>query len=265
MFVQWQQFYNAPTLSLWIVLGLLLVVPRHNRHRQAWLILILPLAVAGFWQVLSLAVDLHEDAPGLETLPYFSLSLAIAWTSVWLVGPWLCRGGRIGTTLLALIVMFVVGAVANFGYCGWSLCSSDALAFGGVLYVAVVVPTALSGFGCRRGFRSSSFLLWLALWIPVVCTIGSLGVVGIMMLCLGQLTDVGDIARFLFSMMFGGMVMAVFLYILNLPVALLCIFSSFYRERLFAMFGPMEPEPWDTLPPLSPFADRDTMEGLSQP
>jgi hypothetical protein len=259
--LKWERYYSAPTLPLWIVLGLLLVVPRHNRHWQAWLILILPLAVTGFWQVIEFVID----SENLQGLPYYSLSLVVAWTSVWLVGPWLCRGGRVGTTLLAFLVILAVGVVANVGYCGWSFGSSSGLAFAGVHGVTMVVATALAGCCCRKGFRPGAYSLWLALWMLVVCGVGSLTWGGITMLCLGQLNGIGNIIPFLSQLLFAGIITGGVLYILNLPIALLCIFIPFYRERFFAMFGPMEPEPWDTLPPLSPFADRDTMEGLSQP
>ena len=78
VFFRWRWHYYFPSLPLWGVLALLLVLLPENRKRQAWLMLIPPLCVAALWQGVGLAFGPSE---GLESFGYFWTSLTIAWAA----------------------------------------------------------------------------------------------------------------------------------------------------------------------------------------
>ena len=62
----WRWYYSVPTLPLWALIVLLLVVPKANRHRQAWLILI-PLGVVLFCVALgALFMWLTSERKGMD-------------------------------------------------------------------------------------------------------------------------------------------------------------------------------------------------------
>jgi hypothetical protein len=73
--LEWQWYYNVPGLPVWIVLLLVVVVPRHNRHWQAWLILVLPLLAAAFSLLIETLI------PESDVFGQFVTALAIAWAS----------------------------------------------------------------------------------------------------------------------------------------------------------------------------------------
>ncbi len=238
MLFQWRWYYNVPGLALWVVLLLLAVVPRHNRHLQAWLILMVPLLAAAFSFTLRL---LFPDSSGSDGFGQFITALAIAWTCVWLMGKWLGEGRRLRTALGAGAVMFAIGAVAYVGYLGFWV-SSDVtwplVGIWAVCSVPLVGATACTGYCCRETCDPLKLLLWPLLWIPVI------GAVCIMLFVAGivavEAGDVFSAPELLVMFVVQGLVATPFvaaaLYVLNLPIALLCTFSPDYRARFSRLF-----------------------------
>ncbi len=52
--IDWHWYYGAATEAPWALIALLLVVPKANRNRQAWLILIPLVAALLLWRGLAL-------------------------------------------------------------------------------------------------------------------------------------------------------------------------------------------------------------------
>jgi hypothetical protein len=235
--LNWRWYHYVPGLPPWIVLGLLLVLPRHNRNRQAWLILILPLLVAAFWQLILAA--LPEPSAELGFAASFVTALAIAWASMWLLGPWLCVGGRAGTSFLGLAAMLAVGAVAYFGYFGVRY-SSDApslVVFWSAWPVSLAAAMALSGFCCRRVYRPGYMMLWLLLWMPVASAACMSVVAASLVAWQPELRDSpGQLLVVFISCMAFSLMMAGMLYVFNLPVMILARACPCYRERLHQMY-----------------------------
>ena len=157
LFVHWGWYYSLPGLAMWIVLAVLLVVPKHNRTFHAWLILVLPAAVSGLTlltRCLFPAWPVEFD--GVETIV---CAFAGAWAGVWLLGPWLSHGGGMRVSALTLVAMFAFGVVGYVGYFGfwvsdelllplflsWTVCS-----------VALVAAMALIGWSCRKILRPAA-------------------------------------------------------------------------------------------------------------
>ena len=238
--VEWHWYYSLPSLPLWGLLVLLLVAPRHNRDRRAWLILVLPLLVAGFGQLMSLA------SGSISIMFYFLTIVSIAWAVVWLLAPWLSAKRRLVRALLALVVMALVGAAGYVGYFEFTL-SGELIGtwaiFWGMATVSLVAGMTISGHLCREKKPMYVFMLWLALWIPVTCLISMIVFTVIMATCTGDIDMLGMV-------LCSGIVLTFFfslcIYILNVPLMILVRYNSLYRERFAGMFCPIElPDDYD--------------------
>ena len=168
---QWHWYYNVPGLPQWILLLLMAVVLKRNRNWQAWLILLLPLALSFFWL---LTFVLISDSSQWEMFGQFLNAVAIAWVSVWLMGPWILRGGRVRAFLGACAVMFAVGIVGYVSYFGFWV-SSDItgplIGLGAICLVPLIASATLTGWCYCGHFSPLQLLLWPMLWIPAVCLI----------------------------------------------------------------------------------------------
>jgi len=206
--------------------------------------LILPLLVAGLGELFGALLGFPDQ---LGSMLYWLTAMAIAWACVWLVAPWLRARRRFHRTLSAWAVMLVAGIVANCGYCGFSTFDSDALVrivYWGAVSLPLVAGVMISGYVCRRSCRTSVFMLWLVLWIPVVCAPSLAAATAIHAMAKGQFEALIFIAC---SSVMGTPILAGCLYVLNVPVMLLARFSPLWRERFHALLGPMEPDPFDAV------------------
>ena len=253
--VDWHWHYNAATAAPWALIALLLVLPKANRNRQAWLILI-PLAAAlMLWRGAALLFDAGVGPQ--QQMGTLLMSVATAWTSVWLLGHWLRSRYRIVRFFSILAVMAGVGALGLF-------CSGEGddgsmpnvifATYYGVVVVGLVAAMMLAGRFCRKRFSGLRFGLWLLLWIEVV-TVGLpmlifLGVLGWMAIAQGPLAQFagGLIAIPMMMTMLAGIV-----YVFNLPFLILGTRNTFYRRRLEGMFRG-SPQPDVPATAASPFA-----------
>jgi hypothetical protein len=239
VFVEWRWYYNVPSWPLWVLLLLLAVGPKHNRNRQAWLILLLPLLAAGFSLLIR---TLMPGSSQLDTFGQFITALAVAWACVWLVGPWLIRGDRIRTLLGACAVMFAVGAVGYLGYFGFWVSRNTTWATVGywaACSVPLIAATALTGLCCRGNCSPLRLVFWPVLWMPVACA-SCISVLAVVMLVLEGGGGFFMLGNLVFVVMQGIVIsgfVAGMLYVLDLPVILLRIFSPCYRERFRSVFS----------------------------
>jgi hypothetical protein len=237
---RWRWYYSVPGLLSWIILLLLLLVPRHNRNFQAWLILILPLLVNAFFLLIQTMI------PGLSSeldgLGQFCMALSIAWSSVWLLGPWLHGRNRARNALRTLAAMFLIGAAGYVGFFGFWI-SSDVtwpiFGFWTACAVSLVVATALSGYFCGGSCSPLRLLLWPALWIPIISgTCCAILYTALVIFSVGfEALAIEFLLMIAIQVIMVSAVAGVILYLLNLPVVLLCIFSPCYRERFCSGFG----------------------------
>jgi hypothetical protein len=242
-YFEWRWRYQHPSVLLWAVLGLLLIGPRHNRNRQAWLILALPLATIG-WRQLALAFTSGDD---IETVFYLAFSVSTAWACVWLLAPWLQAKSRLKRALMACAVMAVVTVVGGFSYFGFVF-TGDTMgmwAFLGGMSTVILVGSMAMSARCRDRFHGIGVVfLWLMLWMPVICLVC---VFCLCMVAIGIMGAWRDLPGALCASTSMVLMFSLFLYILNLPVMLLVLASRVYRERFEILFCTDEPgEPaWD--------------------
>jgi hypothetical protein len=226
----WRWYYGVPSLGLWILVGLMLVVPKENRNWQAWLILIPVVLTVGFWQGLAML-------PGMP--PEVALSfggtfgtVAAAWAVLWLLGHWLSRGHRVAAFLLALAVMTAVGAIAYLGYFGPALTSSSLplLFFYGICVLTLLLGVTLSAWCCRKGYGPGRFMGWLLSWmflVPLACMV-------ILAIVAAVVESRPALLLMIVQIVIMPAILGGILYLMNLPVMLLGFWCPVYRDRFQA-------------------------------
>ena len=250
--VTWRWWYHLPYLALWMILGLALIVPKANRHRQAWLILIPFFLVLALWQMPVRLISMPSSSAGFFGV--LAMSLAMAWTVVWLLGHRLARGGRPASFFLTLILMLAIGLWAHVGDYGFELDSVmlQSAIFFGIFALALLIAMGLARRCCRRQYRPGLFMVWLVLWMLLVPVALMTLVAGIMVITVSRQFNPVMLLGVLFAAAFTSGFLAAGLYLFNLPFMILAFKSSFYRERLQTVFG-LQPVAKEA-PGVSPFA-----------
>ena len=173
----WRWYYHFPDWSIWATMLVLVIVPRANRHRQAWLIL-LPLGlVLLVWRMPLMLLGFPDDTT--EKIGFIVAWVAVGWTMVWLLGHWLKNRYRTVTFFLALGLMLVVGLWSC--YCHIDLENSDSwftVTMYGMSVVVMLVATIFNTYFCRNRCTLRRFLGWLILWNSLAAFLAFLAFAG---------------------------------------------------------------------------------------
>ncbi len=239
--LEWHWYDHLPGFSGWVLILAILLVVKENRNRQAWLILIPFLLLSeALWPWIASLFSLNSVG-GLHTAVAYQ-SLIVAWTAIWLLGPWLARLRPVVALSVALGLAATLGVVAQSGLRGYWYFSPPGLVEDLVGSGALVLSFALSGFSCRKRYVAWKFSLWLLFWLAVTVFMGRaaepvwhylpwsmwwraipsiLPGIGITSVCLA-----------------GG------LYLINLPYLILAARSPLYHDRFFRLLRlPAAPSP----------------------
>jgi hypothetical protein len=158
----WHWYYNAPSLALWAILALVLVVPRANRTRKALPIFVPVLLVNVVWLVI--ARTAQPATSDKETFTMMVLSLTVASAALWLLGHVIANYTQ--PVRLALALGIALGVVAVGALCVTDisrqtitlpLCLS-------LLMPALVLGYAGAGWMSHRRYCPTRLLLLLAAW-----------------------------------------------------------------------------------------------------
>ena len=229
----WRWWYHVPTLPLWAIVLLLLVVPKANRHRQAWLILV-PLALVLLVpRMLATLFAMPDEAA--ELLGYSLASFAMAWSAVWLVGHRLATGSRTITFLLIVAAMSAIGAFSEFCRSGNAAgLLSSSIGFG--LVAAILsLGMMLAGYSCRKKYSPRRYRVWLLVW-TVASMMGSMTCFSTIMLLIVFREQFAHVAPTLLFLIPISAIYGVVLYLVNLPFLELAFRSSFYADRFERIF-----------------------------
>ncbi len=227
----WRWYYHEPALPLWALIVLLLLVPKANRHRQAWLILIPLVLVLVVWRMPTRLLSMSDGST--ETLGFFVVSGALAWTMVWLLGHRLASRSRIVTFFLTAGVMLAIGLLSY--YCQFED-SNDFLPLAIIFSVCVAIlllAMMITSSFCRKKYSPRRFLAWLIVWNGVVTFTLMMSYGALMMLVQPRLRD---LLAFMLVAVPVTLLLAGILYLVNLPFLILAFKSPFYRERFESMF-----------------------------
>jgi hypothetical protein len=230
---RWRWYYHVPLLPLWAIMLLLLIVPKTNRHFQAWLILI-PLGVVLLVPRMLTTLFAAPDQVA-ELLTYSVASFAMAWSVVWLVGHWLAFGSRKITLLLIMVATSAIGVFAAFCRSGNIANSLSYSISYGVVAVALSLGMMLAGYSCRKKWSPRRYRVWLLLWTVASMMVATACFAAIMLLIVlrEQFAHAAPALLFLIPI---SAIYGVVLYLVNLPFQELAFRCPFYRERFEKLF-----------------------------
>ncbi|UCG57037.1 MAG: hypothetical protein JSU70_19505 [Phycisphaerales bacterium] len=251
VFYYWTWFHSIPSLALWVVLALAIVLVKANRRAQALLILV-PMLIAnllwfGFRKANGLG-DLDE-----EVFTMLLLCFVTGISVLWLLGHLIGNRNRLVTFLLAWAIMATVGLV---GVVSSDVTETlDDTGFAVLILVmaalAVLAGVALAGWCCRKRFGGPRFTLWLGPWTVVASVVFAVLLGVTVAFVKGVLTSY--IVEILLVVMWIGLISGACAYAFVLPYVILALCSSFFRDRLHAclQLKSMAPEGADADGPIS--------------
>jgi hypothetical protein len=236
--VAWKWYYHAGGAPLWLLIALLIVESKENRHRQAWLIFAPVVVVVLVARMPTRLLGGPDDVT--EWFGIAVMSLAVAWAALWLAGHRLAGRQGFIRFIAALVLMLAVGGLSVVSHLGLDN-TDDLLSLSichGVSSAVLLLGMMRSGRSCRDEFRRGKFMrrlfstMALVALLPAVVTTSIWAIIG----------DFGSFALVVFvQMSLMGIVAAGMLYLLNLPFMLLAFNSPFYRARFHALFSPENP------------------------
>jgi len=227
--VDWQWYDQLAPYAGWVLLGVLLLVVKENRNRQALLVLIPFLLLSEIiwpWLVYFLASLSVDTAQFGEPFQW----LLVAWTALWLLSPWLLRLPPAAAIVAALLVAAMVGGAAEFGLAG-SLVFTSALMNYSILLVALLLAFVLSGVCCRRNYSPRRFLLWFAPWLVAGVVLGAIAELVRLYAVVAKGAVAPPVGQLLPGLAISSSCFAALLYLVNLPYQYLAFNSDLYRER----------------------------------
>lgn len=244
VFCEWRWYYHLPSMALWGPIVLALVVPKENRCRRAWLILIPLFLVMAIWQMPARLFSLPLSAA--NPLGFFVNSLAVAWTVVWLLGR------RLGSQRPFDAFFWMLGAMMLVGFWAYTAEYGTRLA---PQMIVVLIPYAfcsvtlllsmeLARILCRKTDRPGPFMAWLFFCMGFLSGTAMLLLAILLAMVQLAMTTHFDTSMLMFLVLQTAVValfLAIVLYLGNLPFLLLAFKSSFYRERFRSTFG-LEPK-----------------------
>ena len=163
VFLQWHWYNSIRNLPIWALIVFLLVVPRENRDRRAWLILI-PIALPLGLLCLPAIAGLMDPSTA-EMVGFLVGAGVLAWSVVWLTGHWLDGYSRRRSFWLLLVVMLAIGLLA-------CICQFEAaddvlplLIVYGLCVFDLLLALTLAGYFCRKNYSLKRFLGFSLLWV----------------------------------------------------------------------------------------------------
>lgn len=221
----------------WPLVLLLLILPKDNRNRKAWLILIPLLGIHLLCFVILKGLSIPDE--NAEVFYSYISAIAIALACLWLFAHrlatrrLLCFFSSLAfVTCLSLIMVYPIADpdtieqdLSLFAFCG-----GIAL----ILCLGIVIAV----FCCRRSFKARRFVPWLFL---------SYLVLSILFMCVYFLYaaiqfDV-RIEDMITAALIASCVLCVFLFVITLPYLILSFTNPLYRQRFRRLLH---------LPPQSP-------------
>jgi hypothetical protein len=221
-----------PSLALWLTLAAAMIVIKINRTPRILLILVPLLIVSVLWFLITKMMNFRSYAD-IETFNMMFNSLVAGITFLWLFAPKLGRFNPWIAFFLSFaltITLFLVGIVSYHGF-GFSRDTAVTLPLLAVLAFAMLLGFILAGLRCRKHYGPVQFMLWLAIWVVVICIVSM-----IMFYVIAFMIEPAPIpiSTILIVAVTVGSVLGICLYVINLPYMILVLSSSFFRERFYA-------------------------------
>jgi len=232
-FYNWRWYHNIPSLALWLILIVAMIVIKAN-HTIRILFIFMPLLILSvLWFLITKMMNFRSYAD-VETFNMMFNSLVAGITLLWLFAPKL---GRLNPWIsfflsLALTITLVLVGIVSYHGLGFSQDTVVALVMLAVLAMAMLLGFILAGWCCRKYY--GLVMLWLALWMVVICLACTLAFFLIAFMIEQAPIPISTI---LLMGTIVGLVLGVCLYVINLPYMILALCNSFFRERFRSCLG----------------------------
>jgi len=228
---KWKLYYSAPSLTLWAVLLLSIILDKANRNPHALLVLVPLLIVNLLWSIFKKAVGFPSAQAEMFNMLFYSLTVGIA--ILWLLAHKLGNRSRFVTFLLAFTIMAFVSLTGAISYGGLELSQQtvEVLLLLAILVFAMLLGFVLTGWWCRKRYRPVSFMLWLAVWTVAANLVSMLVFYSIVFVARRVSVPISTV---LLIALIAGSVLGAFLYLVVFPYMILALRSSFFRERFYA-------------------------------
>lgn len=219
-----------PALGLWIVLALVILLVRDNRDPRVLLIFIPIFLIRMLWSRFQPTLGAPSDV--LEVFRVLIDALAIGMAVLWLLAYKLGNRNRFVSLLLALVVLIAATIVSVVSYQAWSSQAAfQVFVIQALGIVTMLLVFVLTGWRCRKRYGPWRFMLWLALWTMVISLVG---MITYFLISVGP--SVEELIEHISEVLVAGLILAICIYMLNLPFMILAFASPFFRRRFYAYF-----------------------------
>jgi hypothetical protein len=224
----WKWYYGPVRFTMWLLVGLAVVLVKANRDVRTLAILAPLLAVIVLWALVCAILPADSGSETVFSLVVYSVTAGI--TLLWLLVHKLDSLSPVVAFLAALAIMVVVAVI---GIVSFDL-SFDGDAQLAILMLCLLEVGMLFGFlraarACRRSYSLRRFVTRVGSW-TFLCSVGLMFVFWLFGFLLGHGTDLGDVFECLLAGGFVGML----IFMVNIPFIVLAFHNSFFGERLHA-------------------------------
>lgn len=246
VFYHWPWYNHIPSLGLWILLAVALVVPKANRDRRALLVLvpalILMLLLRPFLRMTG------ANAGDLEQFRMLFGSLVVGLALLWLNAGHLGRYRGLMSFALSLGLVLLAAGLGTVSYGMEQVDDATIyLLFVATMSLALVTALRVARRLTGRRYRPLRFMLFLAAASVLLAPLGVLVFIGVEVLI--HSGTLSDLRGLLFASGLVGLIAALCLYAVNLPYMLLMFSSPFFRRRFQDWLGvPAVSPPAETAP-----------------
>lgn len=226
----WKWYYSAPALGIWLLLALAILSVRDNRDPRVLLIFIPIFLVRLLWSWFLPILGVPSSIMVVFGMLVDALVIGLA--VLWLLAYKLGNRNRFASLLLALIMLLAATMVTMMSYQAWLYgIDSNILIIQALAIITILLVFFLTGWLCRKRYGPLRFMLWMALWVAVI----SLVVMFIFFL-ISVRPSSATLIRQMPEVLVAGLILALCIYVLNLPFMILAFVSPFYGRRFYAYF-----------------------------
>lgn len=228
----WKWYYSVPGMIIWLVLIAALVLPKSNRNINV-LAIWFPITVLSLlWSLFVKITSMPSSAANPYSTIFQSMLIGIA--VLWLMADYIGKFRGLVRFLVSMAVMVIISCLGILSY---SASFSEETVIFLALFVfmtfAILMAIAISRRLCSKKYSPVRFMLWLALWMILFGVFATLGFyIAVTLVTSSSLPS--DLLSTLLWIAIMGLILGVFIYLLNLPYMILGFVNPFFRERFYA-------------------------------
>ena len=222
----WKWYYGPVRFTMWLLVGLAIVLVKANRNTQALVILAPLLAVIIIWALICTTLPSDSGSTMVFNLLVFSVTAGI--TLLWLLAQKL---GNCNPPIAFLSALAIMAVASTIGVISYDLHDLQGDAEVAIIMLCLLELGMLFGFvraarACRQSYSLGRFMTRLGFWI-LLCSVGLMFALWLFGFLLNYGHDLEDLPECLF----GGGVLGLLIFMVNIPFIILAFHNSFFGER----------------------------------